>query len=212
MKIMKDRQVWTGSAALVVLAGSSAAFAAPTEYVMDVQMVPAFCSLYPEYAKKRKCLEGYSLSISGLYPQTTSQNCTTHSSAKLSPLQAKVVARIMPDDNTHAILWRNVGGCVPMNASQYFRTIINYADRLKVPEELTEQENITISVDTLRAKFLKINPQLPSNALRFNCQQIQSASVLTSIKVCYRFNGNYKSCPANIINTCPKIVTIKGTY
>jgi ribonuclease T2 len=99
-----------------------------------------------------------------------------------------------------------------MNASQYFRTIINYADRLKVPAELTEQENITISVDTLRAKFLKINPQLPGNALRFNCQQTQSASVLTSIKVCYRPNGNYKSCPANIINTCPKTVTIKGTY
>ena len=212
MKIMKDRRVWAGSVALVVLTSSQAAFAAPTDYVMDVQMVPALCSLYPEYTKKRKCLEGYSLNISGLYPQTTSQNCTTNSSAKLSPLQSKVVARIMPDDNTRTILWRNIGGCVPMNASQYFRTIINYADRLKVPAELTEQENITISVDTLRAKFLKINPQLPGNALRFNCQQTQSASVLISIKVCYRPNGNYKSCPANIINTCPKTVTIKGTY
>ena len=118
----------------------------------------------------------------------------------------------MPDENTRTILWRNIGGCVPMNASQYFRTIINYADRLKVPAELTEQENITISVDALRVKFVRINPQLPANALRFNCQLTQASSVLTSIKVCYHKNGNYKSCPANIINTCPKTVTIKGTY
>lgn len=212
MKIMKDRRVWGKWAALVFLGSSPAAFATPTDYVMDVQMVPALCSLYPEYAKKRKCLEGYSLNIAGLYPQTTSQDCSTNSSAKLPPLQSKVVARIMPDENTRTVLWRNIGGCVPMNASQYFRTIINYADRIKVPAELTEQENITISVDALRMKFVKINPKLPASALRFHCQQTQSASVLTSIKVCYAQNGNYKSCPANIINTCPKTVTIKGTY
>lgn len=212
MKITKDRRVWGEWIALVFLGSSPAAFATPTDYVMDVQMVPALCSLYPEYAKKRKCLEGYSLNIAGLYPQTTSQDCSTNSSAKLPPLQSKVVARIMPDENTRTVLWRNIGGCVPMNASQYFRTIINYADRIKVPAELTEQENITISVDALRMKFVKINPKLPASALRFHCQQTQSASVLTSIKVCYAQNGNYKSCPANIINTCPKTVTIKGTY
>src|SRR5690606_8805105 len=183
MKIMKDRRVWAGSFALVVLASSPAAFAAPTDYVMDVQMVPALCSLYPEYAKKRKCLEGYSLNISGLYPQTTSQHCTTNSSAKLSPLQSKVVARIMPDDNTRTILWRNIGGCVPMNASQYFRTIINYADRLKVPAELTEQENITISVEVLRAKFVRINAQLTAIGLRLNCQLTQASSMITTIKI-----------------------------
>ena len=212
MKITKDRRVWGEWIALVFLGSSPAAFATPTDYVMDVQMVPALCSLYPEYAKKRKCLEGYSLNIAGLYPQTTSQDCSTNSSAKLPPLQSKVVARIMPDENTRTVLWRNIGGCVPMNASHYFRTIINYADRIKVPAELTEQENITISVDALRMKFVKINPKLPASALRFHCQQTQSASVLTSIKVCYAQNGNYKSCPANIINTCPKTVTIKGTY
>ena len=212
MKITKDRRVWGKWIALVFLGSSPAVFATPTDYVMDVQMVPALCSLYPEYAKKRKCLEGYSLNIAGLYPQTTSQDCSTNSSAKLPPLQSKVVARIMPDENTRTVLWRNIGGCVPMNASQYFRTIINYADRIKVPAELTEQENITISVDALRMKFVKINPKLPASALRFNCQQTQSASVLTSIKVCYAQNGNYKACPANIINTCLKTVTIKGTY
>ena len=142
---------------------------------------------------KRKCLEGYSLNISGLYPQTTSTHCTTTSSAKLPPLQAKVVARIMPDENTRALLWHNIGGCIPMNATQYFRTVINHADRLKIPEELTEQESHTVSIDMLRSKFLKINPQLPSTALRFNCHQTRASSLLTSIQVCYNANGAIKT-------------------
>lgn len=186
--------------------------ATPTGYVMDVQMVPAICSLYPEYAKKRKCLEGYSLNITGLFPENPQGNCITNSSAKLSPLQAKVVARVMPDENSRAALWHHIGGCLPMNASQYFRTIINYADRLKVPHELTDQENLTMSMETLRAKFLKINPQLPANAIRFNCSGLHSKSLLTAVKVCYYSNGQYKNCPANIVNTCPHTLTIKGTY
>jgi ribonuclease T2 len=211
MKGIKDAQIYAG-AGLLFLAASPAVLAAPTGYIMDIQMVPALCSLDPAYSKKRKCLEGYSLNISGLYPQTTSTNCTTRSSAKLSPLQARVIARIMPDENTRALLWRNIGGCIPMNATQYFRTVINYADRLKVPEELTEQENHSISIDLLRAKFLKINPKLPTSALRFNCQANRSTSLLTSIQVCYNSQGGYKACPSSVMNTCPRTVTIKGIY
>ena len=119
IKGIRGAQISAGWAALLFLAASPAAFALPTGYVMDIQMVPALCSLDPPTVK-RKCLEGYSLNISGLYPQTTSTHCTTTSSAKLPPLQAKVVARIMPDENTRALLWHNIGGCIPMNAHSIF--------------------------------------------------------------------------------------------
>lgn len=99
-----------------------------------------------------------------------------------------------------------------MSASQYFRTIINYADRLKVPQELTDQENMVMSINTLHTKFLKINPQLPASGIRFNCQTNRSVSLLTAVKVCYRSNGQYKQCPSSIVNTCPQNITIKGTY
>ena len=71
------------------------------------------------------------MTIAGLLPETTEEDCTTSSSANLSPIQANVVSRIMPGENSRAQLWHSVGGCLPMNASQYFRTIINYAERLK---------------------------------------------------------------------------------
>lgn len=73
-------------------------------YVMHVQMTPAVCALDPSKQKQRKCLEGYSLTITGLMPETTRTDCSTQSSATLSPLQAKVVARVMPDNNARVQL------------------------------------------------------------------------------------------------------------
>ena len=46
-----------------------------------------------------------------------------------------------------------MGGCVPMNASQYFRTIINFAERLKIPANLTSSTNVEMQQSTLRQQF-----------------------------------------------------------
>lgn len=194
--------------------GMSMLSAAPVVkgYVMDVQMVPAVCAYDPLKSKKRKCLEGYSLNITGLYPETTTRDCTTNSSAKLSPLQAKVVARIMPDENARVTLWHNTGGCVPMNASQYFRTIINHADKLKIPDELTSQETQSIQANVLRNKMLRMNSGLVSQSIEFNCMQTRGGSLLTEIKICYKNNGQYKSCPTTIVGNCPATFIIKGSF
>lgn len=181
-------------------------------YVMQVQMSPAICALDRSSAKQRKCLEGYSLTIAGLMPETTTSNCTTQSSPVLSPLQAKVVVRVMPEDAARFQLWRNIGGCVPMNASQYFRTIINLAEKLKIPSELTVYEDRNIQQNYLKAQFLKLNPGMPNNAIHFSCQNIKARPVLTEVKVCYKPNGEYKQCPSQVVSNCPATFDIKGSY
>ncbi|MFH7767629.1 ribonuclease I [Acinetobacter sp. BSP-28] len=188
-------------------------FAAPVQgYVMVVQMTPAVCMFDAQKSKQRKCLEGYSLNISGLYPETSESECKTASSATLSPLQAKVVARIMPDENARVQLWRAIGGCVPMNSSQYFRTIINYAERLKIPTELTSPETRAMHQTNLRLQFLRLNSSLPANAIRFSCATSQGNAILTEVKLCYKNNGQYKRCSVEVENTCPNLFTIKGSY
>lgn len=181
-------------------------------YVMQIQMTPAVCALDATRQKQRKCLEGYSLTITGLLPETTEVNCHTSSSANLSPLQAKVVARVMPDENARMLLWRSVGGCVPMSASQYFRTIINFADRLKVPSELSSAETRTIQMSRLKQQFLRLNSTLPASAIRFNCESSHGDPVLTNIQVCYQVNGQYKQCTSHIVSSCPASFLIKGSY
>lgn len=181
-------------------------------YVMEIQMVPAFCALDKEKSKKRKCVEGYSLNIAGLYPDTTKESCQTTSSSVLLPLQAKVVSRVMPDQNARTMLWQNYGGCVPMNASQYFRTIINYADRLNVPLDLSAADDNFTNVNALRADFLKLNKSMPNHALHFSCQMINRVHVLTSIDICYNTAGKYKQCPKTLQTNCPYGFHIKGTF
>ena len=191
-----------------------AVFAAPAVqgYMMNVQLVPAVCSLDPQRNKKRKCLEGYSLNITGLFPETRSKDCVAGSAVKLSPIQAKVVARVMPDENARNALWHEIGGCVPMNASQYFRTIINYAEKLKIPEELTSQETRQMQSAALRSKMVRLNSGLPVNGVQFSCQPSYAGSILTDIKICYKSNGAYRPCTGIVSSNCPSSFIIKGSF
>lgn len=181
-------------------------------YVMQVQLTPAVCDLDTSKRKQRKCLEGYSLTITGLLPETTEKDCTTNSSATLAPLQAKVVARVMPEENARVQLWRGIGKCVPMNASQYFRTIINLAEKLKIPADLTSSESKNTQHTTLKAQFTRLNPGMNNESIRFTCQNTATKTVLTEIQVCYRVNGQYKQCANHVVSNCPSTFSIKGTY
>ena len=213
-KLKKQILTWTLCCAGFFLFNSSL-IAAPQGlqgYVMQVQLTPAICALDVTKQKQRKCLEGYSLNITGLLPETTQSNCNTNSSANLSPIQSKVVARVMPEENARIQLWRSVGGCVPMNASQYFRTVINLADKLKVPANLTSAENQNVQHTVLKAQFVKLNPGMSSNSIRFTCQSSRTNPVLTEIQVCYTVNGQYKQCSSRIVSNCPSTFSIKGTY
>lgn len=194
------------------LAANAASPSTPLGYVMEIQMTPAMCMLDSQRSKKRKCLEGYSLNIVGLLPETAQRNCETSSSAALSPLQAKVVARVMPDENARVQLWRSIGGCVPMGASQYFRTIINYAERLKIPAELSSPETKTVTQNHIKLQFLRLNPRLPNGGIQLGCQSYRGENYLTKVNVCYKTNGQYKQCSSAVIGNCPTQITIKGSY
>lgn len=182
-------------------------------YVMHIQMAPAICSIDKSKIKQRKCLEGYSLTITGLFPDTSQRDCTTLSSAKLSPIQTKVVARVMPDESARMELWRSIGGCVPMSTSQYFRNIINKAQELKIPEDLTGVENKTIQQMTLKNQFYRLNPKLQKDSIQFSCMNSsRGKAVLTNIQVCYKVNGQYRQCGNSQASNCPNNFMIQGSY
>ncbi|WP_297426912.1 ribonuclease I [uncultured Acinetobacter sp.] len=211
---MNAVKYWSGLGAMLYYSWSVHAYAGTpaTGYVMHVHLTPAMCALNSNDSKKRKCLEGYSLNIAGLYPEKISAQCQSSSSATLPLLQAKVVARVMPDEGARLHLWRSIGGCVAMNASQYFRIVINYADRLTVPNDLSHAETYQVSAAYIQQRFMKLNPQLPAKAIHFQCQQQRKMTYLTEIRVCYKPNGQYKACPAHVQSNCPSHYYIKGAY
>lgn len=183
-----------------------------TGYILHIQMTPAICALDSNQKKHRKCLEGYSLTIASLIPENFDSNCITDESPTLSPLQAKVVARVIPDESYRIQLWRMVGGCTQMNASQYFRMIINYAQNLKIPAVLTDTSSNTTQKTTLTEQFMALNKGLPNRGVVFSCQKEGRNSYLTHVSVCYTNSGQFKSCPEAMVSNCPNNLIVQGTY
>ncbi|TDH98394.1 ribonuclease I, partial [Acinetobacter baumannii] len=70
-------------------------------------------------------------------------------------------------NNVRVQLLRSVCVYVAVNASQYFRTIINFAERLQIPANLTSSSNVEIQQSTLRQQFTKLKPSLPQKGIRF---------------------------------------------
>lgn len=185
----------------------------PLGYVLHIQMTPAVCALDTSQQKQRKCLEGYSLTIGSLVPENMDTECGTTMSPALPPLQAKVVANVIPDEPYRTQLWRTVGGCMQMNASQYFRTIINYAQNLKIPAILTDSTSHNISKQSLENQFLSLNHGLSDKGIHLTCQKEGRTTFLTHISVCYKTNGQFKNCPDSVlVSSCPNSFNIQGTY
>ncbi|MEB3767101.1 ribonuclease I [Acinetobacter sp. MD2] len=197
------------------LVATRAAFAeniVNTGYILHIQMTPAVCSLDSARKKQRKCLEGYALTVAGLMPETLHNRCETNTSAILSPLQAKVVARILPDEAERIQLWKSIGGCVPMSAAQYFRTIVNYAQELKIPTVMNDPSSHLMSKAALIQQISRLNPRLPIDGMVLTCQSNHKATLLTHVSICYKNNGDYKSCTTKLVSNCPSNLTIQGIY
>lgn len=213
--------VWLNHAVKTLLIGLlgllvTTVWAAPTGFVLQIELSPAVCKIDVSQQKTRQCLEGYSLTVSGLMPEGVKEKtCETSSAPVLTPIQKRVLMRIMPDENMQARLWRNVGGCVSMNASQYFRLMVNYAERLNMPSEVTAPTTIRISREGLQQKFVQLNVGMPASALQLNCDSTNrgAQTLLTNIQVCYQTNGQYKTCRVEqVSSSCPQQFAIQGSY
>ena len=181
-------------------------------YVLQIQLTPAQCLINASKQKQRKCLEGYALTIKGLLPEQQRDDCITDSSAKLSPLQERVVARVMPDENARYALWKNIGGCIDSNASHYFRSIIHYAERLKIPTQLTDGADKVADKTSLKNQFVRLNDNLTPSGIRLYCQNQKQSIFLVQVDVCYSKKGEFKKCEYQTATTCPESFQIKGNY
>mgnify|MGYP005814074495 FL=1 len=193
----------------VFIAPAQAASAVKSgQRVLMVEMTPALCNLQPTRARMRQCLEGYSFTISGL-DLGYGERCGRGSEPRLSPLQLKVVNRIMPDTTVRSQAWHRYGTCSPLSANSYFRQIINYAGDLKLPSELTTGNSYTVSKSSFLKQMIRLNRGMSASDIDLICQAgSRRQSILTDINVCYE-GSNFASC-SNVIDSCDKKFIISG--
>ncbi len=179
-----------------------------SQRVLMIEMTPALCSLQPSRARMRQCLEGYSFTISGL-DLGYGARCGRGSEPRLTPLQLKVVNRIMPDTTVRSQVWQRYGTCSPLSATSYFRQIVNYAGELKLPSELNTGNSYTVSKSSFLKQMTSLNSGMNSASIDLICQAgSRRQSTLTEIHVCYE-GSTFASC-SNVVDSCGKKFVISG--
>lgn len=194
------------------IVGLSVQAASPTkagQQVLMIEMTPALCAIQPSRARMRQCLEGYSLTVSGLN-LGYSERCGRGTEPRLTPLQLKVVNRIMPDTAVRTQAWQRYGVCSPLSASTYFRQIVNHAGQLKLPTELNTGNSYTVSKSRFLGQMAQLNKGMTTASIDLICQKDSKRrqAVLTDVHVCYD-SGSFASC-SNVIDNCGKNFIISG--
>lgn len=174
-------------------------------HALVLEMTPAMCLFYPSRMQMRQCQEGYRVTVETL---DLGYDCMSSTTPVLSPVQEKVVRRIMPDDTFIRQAWRRYGVCSPYSASEYFRLVTRYTSELKLPTELTQVGQYRVDKNAFSEKFKRLNPGIGIKRIYFSCQQAQQQSILTKIEICYA-NNNRNNCP-QIADTCQDQMTIWG--
>ncbi len=211
-RLINSNRLTIASLLLLQAAIVSPAYAASavktSQRVLMVEMTPALCAMQPTRARMRQCLEGYSFTISGL-DLGYGERCGRGSDPRLTPLQLKVVNRIMPDTTVRSQVWQRYGNCSPLSANSYFRQIINYAGDLKLPNELTTGNSYTVSKSSFLKQMTTLNSGMSAANIDLICQAgSRRQSTLTEIHVCYEGN-KFANC-SKVIDSCDKKFIISG--
>lgn len=193
----------------MMLLPSQAASAVKTgQRVLMIEMTPALCSIQPTRSRMRQCLEGYSLNVSGL-DMGYGERCGRGSEPRLTPLQLKVVNRVMPDTTVRSQAWQRYGVCSPLSASSYFRQITNYAGALKLPSELNTGNSYTVSKSRFISQMTRLNSGMSAASIDLICQAGSRRQLtLTDIHVCY--DGNDFGTCQNVVDNCGSKFVISG--
>lgn len=201
--------------AYIVPLGSTTAIAATTGYVLKLNLTPAVCRLDATQKRTRQCTGGYSTTVAGLWPEGVNmRQCSISGTPNFAPVQRRLLSRVMPDENQQIRLWRSVGGCLSMNSTRYFRTLLETAEQVRLPPEVTPQRNVFVNRIALRQRFAQLNRGLTTESLYFSCAVDRSRNIalLTQINICLNVNGNYKPCEGARILTCPNIFSVQAVY
>ena len=193
---------------IVLMPAQAATVSKSGQRVLMIDMTPALCSLQPTRARMRQCLEGYSLTVSGLN-LGYGNRCGRGNEPDLTPLQLKVVNRIMPDTTVRSQAWQRYGACSPLSANSYFRQIVSLAGDLKLPNELNTGNSYTVSKSRFVGQMTRLNRGMPASSIDLICQDAnRRQSILTEVHVCYE-GSQFASC-SNTINNCGKNFIISG--
>ncbi len=186
-------------------------------YLLSINLAPAACVLHPEWRELRQCQEGYFIIVHGLWTEKSATEKNTPEKTvvcsekppELSPVQQRVLEKLMPDEDARNKAWQKYGACMGLTAQEYFRTITAYTNKLKLPHTFKEEgSDRLVGRDVLLSEILKLNAGLSEKGIYLRCQSNQEKTFLTEVRVCYDKLGQFIECK-NFKPNCPESMTLR---
>ena len=197
-----------------IVRADEAAQVQPHYYTLSISLAPALCQLHPENRQLRICQEGYSIIVQGFWPESQDgrrvRNCSREN-PELSPVQERVLEKVMPDDPLRAREWQRHGSCTGMTAQEYFRALMSRANRLRLPSQINKEgRDQVMDRSQLVSDIMKLNAGLPEKGIYLRCNLQEGTPLLTELRVCYKPNGEFTECSASFKPNCPTTFTVRA--
>jgi ribonuclease T2 len=164
-------------------------------YVMTLSWAPGFCDLGGRETSAPECAAGSSggFVVHGLWPDNNYRpNPEGCPGEDPSPADLAQEHGLYPNDRLAIYEYRKHGTCTGLSAHDYFATVRNVRDRLKIPAMLeAPHEQLRLSPADVEQAFIAANANLHADNMAVTCSNGELVDVrfclskdLTSYAIC----------------------------
>ena len=180
--------------------------------VLKIEMSPALCDMEGFRKSLKSCVDGFSISVAGLSFNEAPRGRCSSQPVKLSPLQTRIVGRVMPDVSSQDESWQLYGSCAGLSSKDYFRLITDMTAKLRLPKELSSGRSYLVDRNRFMQQFFQLNANMPKGAVELSCRKhpTSGTSVLTELQVCYDSASRFAACPVVTAQKCPESFQVRG--
>lgn len=164
-------------------------------YVMTLSWAPGFCDLGGQETPSPECAAGSGAGflVHGLWPENdnrpTPEGCPGQDA---SPADLTEEHGVYPNDRLAAYEYRKHGTCTGLSARDYFATVRNVRDRLRIPATLqAPHQQLRLSPSDIEQAFIAANANLRSDNMAVTCSDDELVEVrfclskdLTAYAIC----------------------------
>ncbi|WP_139975565.1 ribonuclease T [Ochrobactrum sp. CGA5] len=187
-------------------------------YVLALSWSPSYCASEGPRANKQQCGTNrpFGFVVHGLWPQNEwgyPANCQLDNARSRGSYVPRpiisLLSDIMPSAGLVAYQWRKHGSCSGLSQDEYFSTLRNAYDQVRIPPSLRNLAN-SRRVDPLLVEkaFIAANPGMKPDGISISCKR----NYLQEVRICMTKDLQYRACGQVDANACrSRSVTMPAT-
>ncbi|KAB2680440.1 ribonuclease T2 family protein [Brucella pseudintermedia] len=177
-------------------------------YVLALTWSPSYCASEGPRANKQQCGTNrpFGFVVHGLWPQNERgypANCRVDNNRSGgSYVPRRIISNlsdIMPAAGLVAYQWRKHGSCSGLSQNDYFDTLRNAFDQVKIPPSLRSlASGRRVDPMLVEKAFVAANPGMKPDGISISCKR----NYLQEVRICMTKDLQFRSCSEVDANAC----------